>query len=213
METNRKNQKNSTGFKILILQHPDEAKRPNGTANLVLETYPNTKLRRGHAWSNLNKAWGLDSKGSLTPSHWAVLFAGGRGDLAAAAAMETPGFYEVSKADGVSALDPDLRFEGVVLIDGTWKEAKSMWWRNSWLLRLKRLVLVEEPASDIRLRRSAQKTALTTVECAAYALRYLSGNPGAENRLLERFREMATSVAPSPLRPPSPELPPTHPTP
>ena len=31
--------------------------------------------------------------------------------------------------------------EGVVLLDGSWSEAKTLWWRNPWLLRLRRLVL------------------------------------------------------------------------
>src|SRR5204862_7870678 len=28
------------------------------------------------------------------------------------------------------------RLDGIVLLDGSWKEAKTLWWRNPWLLKL-----------------------------------------------------------------------------
>ena len=31
--------------------------------------------------------------------------------------------------------------DGAVLLDGSWSEAKALWWRNPWLLKLRRLVL------------------------------------------------------------------------
>jgi DTW domain-containing protein YfiP len=32
--------------------------------------------------------------------------------------------------------------EGLVVLDGTWSQAKALWWRNAWLLKLRRAVLV-----------------------------------------------------------------------
>ncbi len=69
--------------------------------------------------------------------------------------------------DGVPLADPApvLRgLAGIVLIDGSWKEAKTLWWRNPWLLKLHRLVLHPPmPARLGRLRREPrQRRALDT---------------------------------------------------
>lgn len=210
-------------LRVLILQHPAEAKRPHGTATLVGQAHAATRIRKGFRWANLKKAWGSDSI-DIQAGNWGVLFIGGRGEVASIASQETPGFYETSKGGGARLLSKNTRLQGVILLDGNWKEAKTLWWGNPWLLRLRRLVLVEEPASNIRLRRSSQKTALTTAECAAYCLKYL-GNPQDSEPLFELFREQSEGVeaveseteAPSteeasiPVPRPSRELPPAHP--
>ena len=57
--------------------------------------------------------------------------------------------------------------EGIVLLDGTWSQAKTLWWRNPWLLKLQRLVLnPPAPARLGRLRREPRPEALSTLEAA-----------------------------------------------
>ena len=75
--------------------------------------------------------------------------------------------------------------EGVVLLDGTWKEAKTLWWRNPWLLKLRRLVLnPQHPSRYGRIRREPRREALSTLEAAALLLKHLDGRPEAEAALL-----------------------------
>src|SRR4051794_27654522 len=33
------------------------------------------------------------------------------------------------------------KLEGVVLLDGTWSQAKALWWRNPWMLKCQRVIL------------------------------------------------------------------------
>ena len=55
--------------------------------------------------------------------------------------------------------DEKLRgLEGIVLLDGSWSEAKTLWWRNPWLLRLRRLVLDPRHRSRFgRVRREPRR--------------------------------------------------------
>ena len=49
------------------------------------------------------------------------------------------------------------KLEGVVLLDGTWSQAKALWWRNPWMLKCQRVIL--NPARPIALRAPAQRAA------------------------------------------------------
>jgi DTW domain-containing protein YfiP len=74
---------------------------------------------------------------------------------------------------------------GIVLLDGTWSQAKTLWWRNPWLLRLHRIVLDPPlPARLGRLRREPRREALSTIEAAALALRHLESGPQAADALI-----------------------------
>jgi DTW domain-containing protein YfiP len=75
--------------------------------------------------------------------------------------------------------------DGVVLLDGSWGEAKTLWWRNPWLLKLRRIVLnPSSPSQYGRLRREPRPAALSTIEAAALALKHLDGSSEAEAALL-----------------------------
>ena len=94
--------------------------------------------------------------------------------------------------------DPDrilASLEGIVLIDGSWKEAKTLWWRNPWLLKLQRLVVnPPSPARIGRVRREPRRDALSTLETAALVLRHLEAGPDAADALmaaLDRLMEAA----------------------
>jgi hypothetical protein len=75
-----------------------------------------------------------------------------------------------------------------VLLDGSWSEAKTLWWRNPWLLRLRRLVLNPPRRSRFgRVRREPRREALSTLEAAALLLKHLDGRPEIEAALLDRL--------------------------
>jgi DTW domain-containing protein YfiP len=90
---------------------------------------------------------------------------------------------------------------GIVLLDGTWSQAKTLWWRNPWLLKLHRIVLdPPRPARLGRLRREPRREALSTIEAAALALRHLEAGPEAADALgaaLDPMLESAGRRAPS----------------
>jgi hypothetical protein len=74
--------------------------------------------------------------------------------------------------------------DGIVLLDGTWSQAKTLWWRNPWLLKLQRLVLnPPEPARLGLLRREPRREALSTLEAAAMVLRHVEAGPQAAEAL------------------------------
>src|SRR5204863_6288174 len=100
---------------------------------------------------------------------------------------------------------PMLRgLEGIVVIDGTWSQAKTLWWRNPWLLKLHRLVLnPARPARLGRLRREPRREALSTLEAAALALRHLETGPETADALLAALGRMIAAAQPSTAQPAS----------
>jgi hypothetical protein len=78
------------------------------------------------------------------------------------------------------------KFKGIVVIDGSWKQAKAMWWRNPWLLRLTRITL--NPAYK-SLRGQAKKEGLATIEAVALALECLGENVEVGESLRMQYEE------------------------
>ena len=174
---------------VLILQHPREKKEPLATAALIRDALSRAALVVGLSWPNLTCALGSPAD----PRRWAVVYLG-----SARPAAFGPG-REVIAVDrrGEPAADQEalLRdLDGVVLLDGSWSEAKTLWWRNPWLLKLRRIVLNPSgPSRYGRLRREPRRAALSTIEAAALVLRYLDGGPEAEAALLTALDGLITA--------------------
>src|SRR5262249_47591779 len=96
--------------------------------------------------------------------------------------------------------------EGIILLDGTWSQAKALWWRNAWMLKCKRVVLgPKRPSRYGKLRREPRSDGLSTIEAAAMLLARLEGKPeiaAAANarfeRLLARYRKARPAAPPRP---------------
>ena len=87
--------------------------------------------------------------------------------------------------------------DGVVVLDGTWKEAKTLWWRNPWLLKLRRLVLNPQRQSRYgRIRREPRREALSTLEATALLLSHLDGGPEVAAALLGALDRLLAEVSP-----------------
>ena len=57
--------------------------------------------------------------------------------------------------------------EGIVLLDGTWSQAKALWWRNAWMLKCQRVILgPQQPSRYGKLRREPRRDGLSTIEAA-----------------------------------------------
>ena len=88
--------------------------------------------------------------------------------------------------------------DGVVVLDGTWKEAKTLWWRNPWLLKLHRLVLNPPRKSRYgRVRREPRREALSTIEAVGLLMKHLDGGPETEARLLGALDRLLAGDDPS----------------
>jgi DTW domain-containing protein YfiP len=81
--------------------------------------------------------------------------------------------------------------EGVIVLDGSWSQAKTLWWRNPWVLKCRRLALnPKQPSRYGKLRREPRREGLSTLEAAALALARLGQQPEIERTLGLSFARM-----------------------
>jgi DTW domain-containing protein YfiP len=143
---------------IVILQHPQEPDQLLGSARLTALSVEPSMLRVGLSWPNLTKVVGR----VVDPKKWGVLYLGS----GAQGKPQTPGVYFVDKKG--NPIPPTLsqpKVEGWIILDGTWSQAKTLWWRNAWLLKLNRAVLVPKRKSLYgNLRKEPRKECLSTIE-------------------------------------------------
>ncbi|MGB8397514.1 tRNA-uridine aminocarboxypropyltransferase [Bradyrhizobium sp.] len=192
---------------LLILQHPQEQDRALGTARLTARHFKDAVVRIGLSWPSLAKALGRPVH---DPSRWAVLYLGS----AKVADLETD--REIVAINRKGELEPDQRgilgdIEGIVLLDGTWSQAKALWWRNAWMLKCQRIILnPKHPSRYGKLRREPRHDGLSTIEAAAMLLAGLEKRPdiaetlnGSFERMLARYRQVQGTMpelAPKPKK-------------
>jgi DTW domain-containing protein YfiP len=178
---------------VLILQHPQEKGEALATAVVTSTLLRRAELVIGLSWPNLSRALGR----TADPKRWAVLYLGSMRPAAFGLQREVVAL----DGRGEPAADQEtiLRaLDGVVLLDGTWKEAKTLWWRNPWLLKLRRLVLnPQHPSRYGRIRREPRREALSTLEAAALLLKHLDGGPEIEAALLGALDHLIAQARPS----------------
>jgi DTW domain-containing protein len=171
---------------LLILQHPQEQHRALGTARLTAQHFRNATLKIGLSWPSLTKALGRPAD----PQRWAVLYLG-----SARAAQLAPG-RDVVVLDRKGAALPDQEaaladIQGVIVLDGTWSQAKTLWWRNAWMLKCRRIVLEPgRPSRYGKVRREPRRDALATIEAAALLLSRLEKRPEIALTLNKSFEHM-----------------------
>ena len=181
-----------TARRILILQHPQEQDALLGSAQLVAASLPKATLVIGLSWRNLAHALGEEG---LDARRWAVLFP----------ARESTGAEVAARLD-VSA--PPSSLEGIVVLDGTWSKAKTLWWRNPWLSKLNRLSLKPtRPSIYGKLRAEPSREHVSTLESVAAALT-LCGEPAEiEAGLCRVFRTLVQRVRDADVAPKARRLP------
>ncbi len=169
--------------RILILQHPQEQDHALGTAGLLVQTLAHAQLAVGLSWRNLGHAL----KEPAEARNWGVLYLGsahatGQGPLVA---VDRKGEMLPNQELALSGL------KGLVVLDGNWAQAKALWWRNAWLTRLRRFVVVPDgPSLYGSLRKEARPDAVSTLEAVALALSALEEDPRIRERILAPFREL-----------------------
>jgi DTW domain-containing protein YfiP len=187
---------------LLVLQHPQEKDRELGTARLAALHFRHALIKTGLSWPSLSKILGRDAD----PHRWAVLYLG-----SARAATLVPGREIVAldrKGEPERNQDGILRnIEGVVLLDGSWSQAKALWWRNPWMLKCRRVILAPpRPSRYGRLRREPRRDGLSTIKDAAMLISRLEGRSEIEaalnasfERLLARYRAQAPAKSAAPV--------------
>jgi DTW domain-containing protein YfiP len=171
---------------LLILQHPQEQSHLLGTARLTTCAFPDAVLKVGLSWRSLSAALGRPGE----TRRWAVLYLGSEKAEALAKGRELVLLDGKAKvlADQAASL---AAIEGIILLDGSWSQAKALWWRNPWMLKCRRLVLGPKHASRFgKLRREPRRDALSTLEAAALAVARLEGRPDIEDSLGACFQTM-----------------------
>jgi len=182
---------------VLVLQHPQEQDRVLGSARLLVDSLAKARLKVGLSWRNLGHA--LD--GPADARNWGVLYLGSAqtraiaGDGEPLIALDRKGAPLADQQAARAAL------HGVVALDGNWAQAKALWWRNPWLTKLRRFVVVpDRPSLYGNLRREARPDALSTLEAVALALAVLEGDTSLRDRLLAPFRALLSQARAAGLR-------------
>jgi DTW domain-containing protein YfiP len=174
---------------VLILQHPQEQDRALGTARLTARHFRNAVVKIGLSWPSLSKALGRPVH---DPSLWAVLYLGS----AKVADLDTDA--EIVAIGRKGEIEPGQRailngIEGVVLLDGTWSQAKALWWRNAWMLKCQRVILgPKTPSRYGQLRKEPRRDGLSTIEAAGMLLGAIEKRPDIEAALNASFERMLT---------------------
>jgi DTW domain-containing protein YfiP len=178
---------------LLILQHPQEQDKTLGTARLTTLHFAKATLKIGLSWASLAKALGRPAD----PQRWAVLYLGST--RAAALDPDADVIVVNKKGEAEDRQQAILQsLQGVVVLDGSWSQAKALWWRNPWMLKCRRIVLnPARPSRYGKLRREPRSDGLSTIESTAMLIGRLekraeieSGLLASFDRLLARYREL-----------------------
>ena len=179
---------------LLILQHPQEQDRALGTARLAAQHFKTAVVRVGLSWPSLAKALG---RAVADPARWAILY------LGSAKAADLDPDSEVLALTRKGEVAENQRailksIDGVILLDGTWSQAKALWWRNPWMLKCQRVILgPRRPSRYGHLRREPRRDGLSTIEAASLLMAALERRPeiaaaldASFERMLARYQEV-----------------------
>jgi tRNA-uridine aminocarboxypropyltransferase len=157
-----------TRTRVVLLQHPRERKTAIGTARLAHLCLPGSELHVGLELDDDDAVRSALAATDGRPVH--LLFPGPRAiDLAHA------------KIDGPITL---------VVVDGTWWQARKLLKRNARLAALPQIRFTPPTPSRYRIRREPSDTCVATVEALAHVLGALEGAPERFAALLRPFEAM-----------------------
>ena len=158
---------------ILVLQHPQEPSRKDhavSSVSVLKENLHPCEIKVGLSWRNLEAALKNFEAIEGIPefkktSNWGTLFLG----------TQKQGEERISNEPGLYFLDQkEDPICGIILLDGTWAQAKTLWWRNAWLLKTRRMHLVPKQKSLYgNIRKEPRPECVSTLEAAAETLSFL----------------------------------------
>ncbi len=148
--------------RIVVLQHPHEGRHPLGTARLLSSALSRLELVRFEPAA---------PRPLVLPAGTALL-------------------YPHPEARRVDALSPAERPECLLILDGTWAHAKSMYKALPALGELTHLAIAPRLPSRYRVRREPRAECLSTVEAVCEALGYLEPETAGLDLLVTAFTTM-----------------------
>jgi len=148
-----------------FLQHPREGRVAIGTARMAHLSLPNSELHLGVSFEHHPRVRELAAEEGT-----ALLFPG-EGALDPAALRGRP---------------PTT----VIVVDGTWSQARKVIKQNPFLQSLPRLAFTPERPSNYRIRAEPSAECVSTIEALVHLLGALEGAPARYRPILEAFDRM-----------------------
>jgi hypothetical protein len=190
----------------LILQHPQEPSRKDNAVSSVHALQQRIKpchVAIGLSWKNLGQALKNfkdlpDSEDYLKPGNWVTLYlgtknqsqSGGQSSSPLKQPQNVPGIYFLDKK-GNPTEPAEHPICGLILLDGTWSQAKTLWWRNAWLLKTQRMYLVPKEKSRYgNIRKEPRPECVSTLEAAAECYSFFGFDPNVEIQLKSDFKNL-----------------------
>lgn len=150
---------------VVYLQHPNERTMPFNTARLAHLSLAKSRLIRGIRFDDEPIRHELharrDRVGILFPS---------------------------PRAKDLSQAPADL--ETLVVVDGTWNEARKILLHSPSLLDLPCYAFVPDKPSNYRIRKEPKESYISTIEATVFALRIVDRDPAKYQELLALFDRM-----------------------
>jgi len=153
--------------RITVLQHPREQRHPFGTVRFVRLGLTNSTVIVPHR--------------TLATARCPLTLAAGTGLL-----------YPAAHAAPLARTTADDGPPGLVVLDGTWAHARTLYRLNPWLGSLPHYRLAVAAPSRYQLRRQPAAHCLSTIEAVVSALRILEPQTGGLDGLLAAFDHMVT---------------------
>ena len=152
-----------TATRVVILQHPRERDMPIGTARMASLCLPNSSLHVGVRWEDPT----IFGSGGAAPI---LLYPG-------------PGARDILR-------EPPAGPVTLVVVDGTWSQAKGVVRDNPMLRALPRYAFATPEPSQYRIRREPDEKYVSTIEALMHVLGALEGEPARFRALLDPLAAM-----------------------
>jgi DTW domain-containing protein len=157
----------ATKTRIVLLQHPREEDMAIGTARMASLCLPNSEL------------------------HVGVRFEGSPALERALSDPERPAALLYPGEGAIDVLtDPPKGPITLVVVDGTWWQARKLVRTNTTLSALPRYAFRAPTPSEYRIRREPDEAYVSTIEALVHVLGVLEGDPERLRELLTPFRAM-----------------------
>src|SRR5262245_57321336 len=155
-----------TSTRVVILQHPRERDMPIGTARMASLCLPRAELHVGVRWVDEPIARALGD-----PTRTPILLYPGRGAR------------DILRDRPAGPIT-------LVVVDGTWSQARTVVRDNPVLQALPRYAFAAPEPSHYRIRREPRAEYVSTIEALMHVLGALEGEPARFRRLLDPLRAM-----------------------
>lgn len=151
---------------ILILQHPRERFHPIGTARFA--ELGLSRVRSLVSWSEAGRS---------VSRHVEV-------------GPDVGLLYPHPEARALSTLEPSERPRELIVLDGTWHHAHTLYRENPWLHALPHYGLVPDEPSRYRIRKEPRAECVSTLEAIVHALQLLEPGLQGLDQLITAFDHM-----------------------